>query len=582
MNRVLVLILLVVLMGLLLLGCSDKPMVEPPITDTAGLLAKPTVEVTGLNSYNGIAWMGESYELTGQSLVFPGDGFSVSLQFAELIDADSVPDNIRVEGCEDPSIQVIEDKVHLHMPHKSESRTYIFHMGKGVKAQRGDVLGEDLVYTLEQVPHPKAYFTLTDRNGTFENVGEIWPLEGDWGWYNRFTTNPKTFIIDFTSEVDKASVEKEIGAGLGSKVKIAYDWPSPTQLKVECEGFEAGYYIIDLSTACDINGYPILGNLFFTAEAAQQVWVMDIETGDSRLIKEFSARVYAPHLNRSVDGYLLFSDLSGPSVLDVGDGTMRGYAGSHAQIRLLAQSNLEGSRVLSDERLMYWDRDHKQLMSFSLRSGQVQELFAVSELKYDEAVCSIALAPSRDKWAVITHKQDDGKVNLYVYDGLGRMLYQEERVFDPVGYIWDYVPRVEVSWLDDNHIVYEERMGVLRQVVILNTVTGKREVVSPTATAPEVLGTRVLKFEKYNGESQDSDRTVVAIYNGQDVEVASSNPPACANFCMLVNDRLAFNQGADIVLFDLREKRTEVVAQGEIIGTSTDGRRLYYITKVER
>ena len=283
MKRVLGLVPLAALVGLLLIGCSEQP-----IVDTPGLLGRPTVEVAGLNSYNGTVWMGESYGLTG-NLVFPGDGFSVSLQFADLMDADSVPENIRVEGCDDPSFQVIEGKVYVHMSHKGEAGTYVLHMGKGVKAQNGAVLGEDLVYILEQVPHPKAYFTLEDRNGTVDNIGEIWPLEGDWGWYNRFTTNPKTFIVDFTSHVDKASVQKAIGAGLGSKVKVAYDWRSPTQVRVGCEGFETENYSIDLSTAWDVNGYPILGNLFFSAETPQDVRVMDLETGESKLIKEFSA-----------------------------------------------------------------------------------------------------------------------------------------------------------------------------------------------------------------------------------------------------------------------------------------------------
>ncbi|WP_368293118.1 TolB family protein [Dehalobacter sp. TBBPA1] len=448
-------------------------------------------------------------------------------------------------------------------------KTYTLHIAKDLLLdQEGNTLEKDIEIGILIEEDPEAYFSLIGSEKSYTGLGQ---MESDpYSVHENLflTTEPKTFEIDFTKEVNTKSVEQSISKGLGDKAQVKFEWADTKRLKLYVDKLVADTeYLLSMKSAVDQKGYPIIGNLFFRVNAPNQLCMVNIKDNTTKVLKEFRDKSYMIWPAKELGKLFILDDTQQSYLFDT---EKEKITILHSRAYGLGFPGLDwSSNWLDPTTVLYRESTEKDISIFTekLTIGQKNKLF---ELPSQPVFYDALLSPDKQK---IAFTSDDlaAFMNIYVYSLDGKMLYTFNHIASGEGRkVWPTT--IYIQWLDEDNLVFIDNDDVVK----LNIATGKKETLLRNATKPVTFPGKGIVLAQ--GKDPGKPRSLLFTPDGVK-EVLPGNDLSNVNF--ISTEEFIFNIEEDIYIYNLKEDKKKRIGIGYILGLSPDKKTVYYLTNYD-
>lgn len=410
------------------------------------------------------------------------------------------------------------------------------------------------------------------------------------------TSEPKNIMLEFSKDVDKKSMEESISnSPTRQGVQYSFNWIDGKTLKLGLNGLKPAdekdiyqRYVINVEDAVDCDGCQVTWDAEFAVSDPNCLGYIDMNTKENVSISQFKDLSYMAYYNNMIGKYIILHNPSICKVFDVEENKMAG--------------DLTGGPNLSDrwntiwvdgETMIRYEGD-ESLYRYSIGGKGKEEI----KLPFGDdyiGFMMMSLSHDRSKIAILGGNTMDSPVNpgsLYIISLNGRLLYKYTGITNLRATKYYYRDQ-EMAWLDDSHVVLEDvtdREKLVTDIVKIDITDGSRETVIKDARVPVTMpGSDIILAEKYDG-SEDQPGDFVIVSGNKEIGTIKENPDnspdyiQCRNFLFIDKGRIVFNRGDNLLksdgllMYDINRGVEEALGKGEIIGTSPNRDRIYYMT----
>lgn len=536
---------------------------QSDVSEQKQYMKRPEIIFTSGHSYReGEGWLGKNTEINGNSLRASGDSIFLEIIFDTAIDYESIKEKIKLIGSDNFIIEKHpskENALRILARNIESSKTYQLYIPKTIIDTKGNPLEDDIRIDIVVEKEAKAFYTFVGQEVTINDLGE---RTDDFG--NIHTTLPATnktitFLVDFTKNVDKESVENSIKKNLNHEGQVNFEWVNKQKLKLTLNNFPTDKeYVVSMEEAKDESNNKIIGNLFFTVLEPTQLSSINLQTRKGKLLKEFVDLPYMVVPSEDYEQYFIADDAKKKYIVDVEHNSMKELQRNLKYA--FGFPNYEWySNWLNSHTALALDEDSNSIFTHDFINGEVNKLFTIP-LKIEPMIYDIKLSPNRDKIAITNSINE---MNMYVFSLKGEMLFNGEKIANNHTRHNSTVS-MYLQWLDDNTIVFQDEKDIAK----LDLTTGVKETIIKDAQEPVVCQNgNYLLVKKFK-----ENKFVYNISDNQEIELGSD----IGNFTPVSKNKFLYNQEQDIVLFDISQNKKETIGKGKIVGVSPDKETIYY------
>lgn len=592
-------LLVILLMLLLLTGCTEKaePVVvpEPAAPNPAGYMTPPQILVDTSHQYKEESWLEKETELTQNQIVLQGSSLHVTVIFYGDILGTQLKKAITLEGFEgtpEMDIRTQNEKTVFYASYRDlvPDKTYKLMIAKSLTDAKGKVLEADIQKEIVLKKDTTAIYTLVGANGSYGNLGNQATADPFAVGDMNLTPDSKQVMVDFSQEVDRASVEKSILEGVPD-IKVSFDWESSSRLKLKLSGFEKREntpYNISMSIAKDIHGNSIYGNLFFLVGPSNQLGYIDRTTNKNTVLKTLPDKRYMAIQNDKIGGTLLLDDSKQKYVYHLSTGKLVNMTPSNTEAQYT--NGIPGYSFLhswldSDHILLY-DRTTGDVLSYSLSKSAPQKLFTLPEAIQKCNIIELAASPDKEKVAIAYETQPVSETEphdfyLKVFDLSGKSIYESKNQYIP-RFMELFGSTLSLQWQNDETLIMEDNASKEGtqdyNVVSINIKTGAKAILAAHAFLPKVLrDSQLVKVESFY-DFYDGQRSIELLKEGKPLISFKAQAYQYENFFFADSDTLVYNEKEKIWAYHIAKGTKEQIGKGYILGLSEDGSKVYYMT----
>jgi len=221
-----------------------------------------------------------------------------------------------------------------------------------------------------------------------------------------------------------------------------------------------------------------------------------------------------------------------------------------------------------------------------MSDGSSKELFPLPIELVKSNIIELAASPDGTRLAVAyetlpTGEQVKHNFVIKVFDMSGNNLYTGENLFLP-RFQELFGSIANMKWLDSESLLLEDNLSIgdqqIYNVIAVNTKTDKKTVLAEHAFKPVVLqGKNLIKVESFK-DFYSGMRSIDIIKDGRKIRSFKAEPYQYDNFFFADENTMIYNEREKILAYHIDQDKTEQLGNGYIIGLSSDGSKLYYMT----
>ncbi|NLI91241.1 MAG: hypothetical protein GX434_03290 [Peptococcaceae bacterium] len=538
-------------------------------------IPNPKIMISSGHEYKDTGWIGDHIEVKENSVRLSGNMISFEITYESHLILSDYINKVNLTGYDHPLELSLLDgymgqyKIIFGVARNIEyGKNYTLHISKDLIAdQNGNMLENDLDINILIEEDPKASYSLIGYEKTYTGLGQ---MESDPQSVHQtlfLTTEPKTFEIDFTKDVNKERVEQSIKNGLGDKAEVGYEWINSHKLKIYVDKLmDNTEYLLSMKDAVDQKGSKIIGNLFFRVNDPNQLSVMDLKTKTAKVIRQFRDKSFNIWPTSEIHNLLLLDNSQEKTVYHIKNGNTiplknksygLGMPGFDWYLNWIDPETVLYKEVLENSTNIFTE---------NLVNGRKTKLF---EFPYSTFhVYDAKLSPDKKK-IVFTTDDHSADISISVYSIDGKKLYEGKNIAS--GQTRQSFPTtIYIQWMDDENLVFIDKEDVVK----LDLTTGKKELLLKNATKPVTLhGIGLVLAQKKDPSNSGS----VLLTEKGVKEVLTGDEISNCNF--ISKEKLVFNIGEDIYLYDIeKDQKEKMEQQGFILGLTPDKDAVYYLT----
>ncbi|MDF2531152.1 MAG: hypothetical protein K0Q65_733 [Clostridia bacterium] len=592
------LIFLVVII-LLLAGCSKTIDIEtaaPDVPNPNGYMTEPLIFVSSGHQYKQEGWSEESVEIIENNIELQGTSFSINIIFEGSIAEDKFKEAVMVEGFEEEAaISIIpsEGKTVFYGNYTgiTANKPYKLMISKDIADSEGKTLKNDIQKEIMLSPDTTALYTFASSEGSFgglgwQNVADAFAV-GNMNW----SPDPKTIIVDFSAEVDAASVEQSIRESFSDKnIKFNFDWNNTKKLTLKLENFKGGDpepYMISMVHAKDLEGNPVYGNLFFTTSKHNYLGSIDMMDRKDSVVYKFPDRRFMTVQSHKINDNIILDDTEAKYVFNITGKTSSKIDINRDYILGIPDLSFKHSWLDSSTIIMV-ARTDGTIVSYSTIDGSSTELFALPIEIVKSNIIDISASPDGSKLVVIhetmnpeTYGWNKYGFHISVFDMSGNHLQRFDDVFKP-RFMEIFGAVSDIQWLDNETLILEDNISSENQldynIISVNIKTGKKTLIAEHAFKPVVLtGKDIIKLES-SKDFNTGEGSIEILKNGKKAVGFQKEAYQYNNFFFADENTLIYNENDKILAYDIDKGKSEVLGNGYIIGVTENGSKVYYMT----
>ncbi len=529
-------------------------------------MKRPEIIFTPGHSYReGGGWLGESTEITGSLFNASGDSIFLDIIFDTAIDYESVQKKIKLIGSDDFEIEKHyskENALRILARNIESGKTYQLYIPKTVTDIKGNSLEDDVKIDIVVEEEAKAFYTFVGQKVTIDNLGKRTDKLESLHSTLPVTNKTINFLVDFTKNVNKESVENSIEKSLNNEGQVNFEWVNNQKLKLTLNNFPTDKeYVVSLEEAKDESNNKIIGNLFFTVLEPTQLSSINLQTTKDKLLKEFVDLPYMVVPSEDYEQYFIVDDAKKKYVVNVEQNSREELQSNFKYV--FGYPYYEWySNWLNSHTVLALDEDSNSIFTHDFKNGEVQKLFTIP-LKIEPGIYDIKLSPNKNKIAITN---TNNQMDVYVFSLKGEMLFKGEKIANNYTR-HNSTASMYLQWLDDNTIIFQDEKDIAK----LDITTGVKETIIKDAQEPVVCQNSNYLMVKHFKESKYRP----FLYNlskNKEIDPGSD----MSNLISVSKNKFLYNQEQDIILFDISQNKKEIIGKGKIVGISSDKGTVYY------
>ncbi|MEW6624095.1 MAG: hypothetical protein AB1420_13360 [Bacillota bacterium] len=213
---------------------------------------------------------------------------------------------------------------------------------------------------------------------------------------------------------------------------------------------------------------------------------------------------------------------------------------------------------------MVFDSETNSILARDFKNSETKVLFTIpSDISKKHQVYDVKLSPDKNKIAVTI----PNPMSLYVFSLEGETFYKGEGIADTVTRN-NGTESIYLQWLNEHTVIFQD----YRDIVKLDIETGMKEMLIKDAQEPVVCPDSSLMVVKRH---IDRSNTYFLFDEIKKKEITLGTD--LDNIYFINKNKLIYNEGDKIILFDTALSTKEMVGNGHIIGISPDGSKVYYV-----
>lgn len=587
-------ILLIMISIILLAGCSKPVDNVVDVPNPKGYMTEPQILISSGHQYKEESWMEGDIELKDSSVVLQGDSFHISVIFQGIVSENTLKEAIRVEGFEgtpEANINIHEGKTVYYTGYRGieSNKHYKLIISKDIADSAGKTLKADIQKDIMLKPDVVALYTLVGEQAAFKNLGRYATVDEYAVENMNLTPDPKVFEVDFSAAVDQGSVEESIKQGFEDKgLKYKFEWRNSQKLVLKVDGFkngEASPYVVSMSSAKDLEGNPVYGNLYFLTSKPNYLGSIDLRSKKDSILYKFPDKRYMTIQNPKINNSIILDDTETKYSFN-----MSAKTASKIDINREFTAGIPSLSFvyswLDSDKMVLLNKVDGTVISYSTVDGSSTKLFALPVEIVKSNVIELAASPDGTKIAVVYETLPPGQMDkhdfiIHVFDIKGESIYKGENQFMP-RFLELFGTAANIKWLDNETMVLEDNLFTAEKqdynVISINTKTGIKSLIAEHAFRPAVLeGGNLIKVESFK-EFGMSERSIDFIKNGKKIKSFKAGAFLYDNFHFSDENTVIYNENDKILVYYIDKGKTEVLGNGYIIGLSEDSSKLYYMT----
>lgn len=546
-------------------------------------IPRPKIVIKTMYLYADQQWEGEFYDLKGSSATLTGDEYYLSVKFDRPMNEESVMKGIQLIGYKDPimrSYSKASNEALASFKNVQAGKEYTLSIAKTVKDENGNSLKSDIKIKLVFKEYTRASYSLIGDEDTYTQLQNKPGVEPADVGEMHITNSPKRFIVDFTNDVNRTSVEKSLTLGLEraqrelldtAKLTTRLKWLNNRKLQIDLSGFPTdreAVYTISMESAVDKFGYRIVGDLTFATAEANRIGYIDLDSKKETTLVEMKDKRYMVHANPNIQDYIILDNGRNRHIYNL---RKKGIVDSLEASLFFDEHQVDW---FSPEMMFLYKASDREMKRLSLRDGSVTAVVSLAFLGNQPQVAGFSLSPDKKKFVVFADGDglDDRMFDMLVYSIDGKLLLHAKdfvKVFgrEMIGVF------IYHGWLDNRYIIAEESMyQVGRNLVTLDTSLGTKKSYLKSGSEPAALaGKNLLRYFR------EQDGRYIFVKNGHTIDLKYPDV-FTKNHFFVDESRVVFNRGDQIILYDFDKRGETVLGQGTIFGISADRKRVYYMT----
>jgi hypothetical protein len=587
-------ILLIMLSIILLAGCSKPADIAVDVPNPKGYMTEPQILISSGHQYKEESWMEGDIELNEGSVVLQGDSFHISVIFQGVVSEDNLKEAIRVEGFEgtpEANINIHEGKTVYYTGYRGieSNKHYKLTISKDIADSDGKTLKADIQKDIMLKPDVTALYTLVGQQAVFKNLGRYATVDDYAVGSMNLTPDPKVFEVDFSAPVDQGSVEESIKQGFENKgLKYKFEWSNPQKLVLRVDGFKSGEavpYVVSMSSAKDLEGSPVYGNLYFLTSKPNYLGEIDLKAKKDSILYKFPDKSYMTIQNPKINNSIILDDTETKYLFNMSAKTVSKIDISREFTVGIPSLSFVYSWLDSDNMLLLNKADGT-VISYSTADGSSTKLFTLPVEIIKSNIIEITASPDGSKIAVVYETLPPGQMDkhdfiIHVFDIKGESIYKGENQFMP-RFLELFGSAANIKWLDNETMVLEDNLFTADKqdynVISIHIKTGIKTLIAEHAFRPAVFeGGSLIKVESFK-EFGMSDRSIDFIKDGKKIKSFQAGNFLYDNFHFSDENTVIYNENDKIRMYHIDNGKTEVLGNGYIIGLSAEGSKVFYMT----
>jgi hypothetical protein len=587
-------ILLIMLSIILLAGCSKPADIAVDVPNPKGYMTEPQILISSGHQYKEESWMEGDIELNEGSVVLQGDSFHISVIFQGVVSEDNLKEAIRVEGFEgtpEANINIHEGKTVYYTGYRGieSNKHYKLTISKDIADSDGKTLKADIQKDIMLKPDVTALYTLVGQQAVFKNLGRYATVDDYAVGSMNLTPDPKVFEVDFSAPVDQGSVEESIKQGFENKgLKYKFEWSNPQKLVLRVDGFKSGEavpYVVSMSSAKDLEGSPVYGNLYFLTSKPNYLGEIDLKAKKDSILYKFPDKSYMTIQNPKINNSIILDDTETKYLFNMSAKTVSKIDISREFTVGIPSLSFVYSWLDSDNMLLLNKADGT-VISYSTIDGSSTKLFTLPVEIIKSNIIEITASPDGSKIAVVYETLPPGQMDkhdfiIHVFDIKGESIYKGENQFMP-RFLELFGSAANIKWLDNETMVLEDNLFTADKqdynVISIHIKTGIKTLIAEHAFRPAVFeGGSLIKVESFK-EFGMSDRSIDFIKDGKLIKSFQAGNFLYDNFHFSDENTVIYNENDKIRMYYIDNGKTEVLGNGYIIGLSAEGSKVFYMT----
>lgn len=589
-------ILLIVAALFFLTSCSkaSTSVIKTDTPNPKGYMTDPQILISTEHNYKQESWGSEDVELKDKSITLQGNSFFATIVFLGDIPEDKLREAVTVDGYSgEPEVTITpsDGKTVFYGCYRklNKNQPYKLTISKDIADADGKTLKADIQKEITLKPDTTALYTLA---GSERNFTEL-------GWYNaidpfasgsmNLTLDPKTIVIDFSSDVDAASVEQSIKQGLnGKELELSFEWRNTKQLILKADGFkgvEDTPYIISMSTAKDSNGNAIYGDLYFVTSKPNILGTIDIKTKKDTTLYNFPDKRYIPVQNGKLNNIMVLDDTESKYAFNIDTSNLEKIDINREYTLGIPNLSFTYSYIDSNT-LVLINKSDGAVISYSVLDGKSKELFALPIEIVKSNIFEMAASPDGKNLAIAYETlppgaQDKHDFIINVFDIEGNSIFKDENLFMPrLQELFGSV--ANLKWLDNETLILEDNVSNGNKmdfnVKSIDIDTGKETVIAQHSFKPSIFqGKNLMKVESFK-DFDSGERYIDIIKDDKKIGGFKAKAYQYDNFFFSDENTLIYNEKEKIFAYYIDIDKSEQLGNGYIAGLSDDGSKVYYFT----
>jgi hypothetical protein len=590
-------IMLIIITILLLAGCSKTVDTVPPppidVPNPTGYMTEPQILLSSEHRYKEESWLSEDIELKDSSIVLQGDSFFATIIFQGSISEEKLRAAVKVEGYtgeQEVSITPSEGKTVFYGSYRNleKNKPYKLLISKDIVDAEGKTLKADIQKEITLKADTTALYSLITSEGSYYGLG--WHSIFDIYAVANMNLSPdsKTFIVDFSAEVNTASVEQSITQNLSNDAKCTFQWNNPKKLTLKIENLEgegATPYVVSMMSAKDSEGNPIYGDLYFVTDQANKLGSIDIMTKKDSVLYNFPDKRYDIVQSGKISNTIILEDAVTKYIFNMTTKKREKIDVSGEYFAGIPNINLIYSWLDSD-RIVLLNKADGKIISYSTKDGSSKEMFVLPAEIVKNYIFEISASADGSKLAIAYETLPPGDYSehdfiINVFDIKGNSLYKGVNLFMP-RFLELFGSTANIKWLDSDTLVLEDNLFANDKqdynVISINTKTGEKSLIAEHSFRPVVFqGKDLIKVESFK-EFGVGERSIDIIKSGKKIKSFKAGSFLYDNFHFFDENTLVYNENNKIFVYYIDKGKSVQIGNGYIIGLSEDGSKVYYMT----